>query len=128
VKTPVTAAASVQSQTVASPVIAGAGQATQTLAQTAADKSASPALPADTPAPAKSMAKLTSASPARDTGSSLAAATPADTAAAKPPRKIETRIFVPDRPPDDPGPGLSESEMDDASTPVTRFRTASKQP
>lgn len=40
------------------------------------------------------------------------------------PRKVETRIFVPDRPPDDPGPGRVDE--DEASTPIGRFRSASK--
>lgn len=41
-----------------------------------------------------------------------------------PPRKIETKIFIPDRPPDDPGPGAPDIE--DATTPIGRFRNASK--
>lgn len=49
----------------------------------------------------------------------------AETVAPKaPPRKIETKIFIPDRPPDDPGPGMHD--IDDTTTPIGRFRSASK--
>lgn len=69
--------------------------------------------------------KLVRVSQPGDTRTAVAPPT-AEATPAKPPRKIETRIFIPDRPPDDPGPGVAD--VDDASTPVTRFRTASKQP
>jgi HemY protein len=38
----------------------------------------------------------------------------------------ETKIFVPGRPPDDPGPGVDFSDIDETSTAIGRFRTASK--
>jgi HemY protein len=128
------AKASLQSQT-----SAAAEREAQSAKQTGAGKPAGVVAPKDTTAlsstvvssgaavPDNALAKLAPASAggeaSRPAGESAAA-----TATAKPPRKIETRIFVPGRPPDDPGPDLSDSEMDDASTPVTRFRTASKQP
>ena len=39
--------------------------------------------------------------------------------------KAETKIFVPDRPPDDPGP--NPADLDETSTPYTRFRSSLKQ-
>ncbi len=39
--------------------------------------------------------------------------------------KAETKIFVPDRPPDDPGP--APADLDETSTPYTRFRSSLKQ-
>lgn len=55
-----------------------------------------------------------------------------ETAAAQPPSqpvkpatKAETKIFVPDRPPDDPGP--APADLDETSTPYTRFRSSAKQ-
>jgi HemY protein len=56
--------------------------------------------------------------------SGAAPATP-DVAGTKVPRKIETRIFIPDRPPDDPGPDPA-GDNDDTTTPIGRFRSASK--
>ena len=46
-------------------------------------------------------------------------------ASAKPAPKAEAKIFVPDRPPDDPGP--APADLDEASTPYTRFRGSLKQ-
>jgi hypothetical protein len=42
-----------------------------------------------------------------------------------PSRKVEPKIFIPDRPPDDPGPGIYDLD-ETTTTPVGRFRTASK--
>ena len=53
-------------------------------------------------------------------GASQPAAQPA-----KPAAKVETKIFVPDRPPDDPGP--TPADLDETSTPYTRFRGSLKQ-
>jgi HemY protein len=44
---------------------------------------------------------------------------------AKPAAKLEAKIFVPDRPPDDPGP--VPADLDETSTPYTRFRSSLKQ-
>jgi len=41
-------------------------------------------------------------------------------------KKVEAKIFVPDRPPDDPGPSSDPSDIDETSTAIGRFRTASK--
>lgn len=132
------AKASPQSQT-SRPAVAASEPEAQSTEQTAAGKSAGAVAPKDTTAlssavassdvtaPDSTPAKLASAASGSEASQPAMKSTVA-TAASKTPRKIETRIFVPDRPPDDPGPGLSDSEMDDASTPVTRFRTASKQP
>jgi HemY protein len=132
------AKASPQSQT-SRPAVAACEQEAQSTEQTAVGKSAGAVAPKDTTAlssavassdataPDSTPAKLASATSGSEASPPVVKSTVA-AAASKTPRKIETRIFVPDRPPDDPGPGLSESEMDDASTPVTRFRTASKQP
>lgn len=66
--------------------------------------------------------------PAADTDDKTArtaeTALPASEGSPPKPRKVEPRIFVPDRPPDDPGPGRSDE--DEASTPIGRFRSASK--
>lgn len=43
----------------------------------------------------------------------------------KPAAKAETKIFVPGRPPDDPGP--APADLDETSTPYTRFRGSPKQ-
>ncbi len=43
----------------------------------------------------------------------------------KPLTKVEPKIFVPDRPPDDPGP--NPADLDETSTPYTRFRGSPKQ-
>lgn len=43
----------------------------------------------------------------------------------KPAQKAEAKIFVPDRPPDDPGP--APADLDETSTPYTRFRGSLKQ-
>ena len=43
----------------------------------------------------------------------------------KPAPKVEPKIFVPDRPPDDPGP--APADLDETSTPYTRFRGSPKQ-
>jgi hypothetical protein len=45
---------------------------------------------------------------------------------APPPKRAEPKIFVPDRPPDDPGPEPAEAE-DEAQTPLARFRATMKQ-
>ncbi len=76
---------------------------------TAADETPEPAAAADT-----------------DDKTARAAETvlPASEGSPPKPRKVEPRIFVPDRPPDDPGPGRSDE--DEASTPIGRFRSASK--
>ncbi|MEJ2117303.1 MAG: heme biosynthesis HemY N-terminal domain-containing protein [Alphaproteobacteria bacterium] len=121
------ATANVQSQAVR-PAVADATPSVQTSAQTVAEQSASTALPAETSGGTENKAKLTPASSSSGETRPSPAATTATAAAAKSPRTLETRIFVPSRPPDDPGPMPADSEMDDASTPVTRFRTASKQP
>lgn len=52
-------------------------------------------------------------------------AAPPDVQPAKPLPKAETKIFVPDRPPDDPGP--APADLDETSTPYTRFRGSPKQ-
>ena len=49
------------------------------------------------------------------------AAPPAETQAQRPGKKVQPKIFVPERPPDDPGP--EPADFDDASTPFTRFRS-----
>jgi HemY protein len=143
--TPVSVAkASPQSQVSRPAVAAASEQGAQPARQATAGKSASAVAPeatgalssaaasTDTPEPGDTVAAVAVAKLAPVSSGSEESHADAKSTAAKPslkaPRKIETRIFVPDRPPDDPGPGLSESEMDDASTPVTRFRTASKQP
>lgn len=41
-------------------------------------------------------------------------------------KKVEAKIFVPDRPPDDPGPSSDPADVDETSTAIGRFRTASK--
>ena len=56
---------------------------------------------------------------------SPASAPPAPLAQPKPLPKVETKIFVPDRPPDDPGP--NPADLDETSTPYTRFRGSPKQ-
>ena len=53
------------------------------------------------------------------------AAAPAASQPVKPTAKPETKIFVPDRPPDDPGP--TPADLDETSTPYTRFRGSLKQ-
>ena len=53
------------------------------------------------------------------------AATQSASQPAKPAAKPETKIFVPDRPPDDPGP--NPADLDETSTPYTRFRGSPKQ-
>jgi HemY protein len=133
------AKASLQSQTSRSSVAASEPE-TQSAQQTTAGKPAGAVASKDSVALSSSTAGSTDVTVSDSTPAKLAPAASGSeashpavksttaTAAAKAPRKIETRIFVPDRPPDDPGPGLSDSEMDDASTPVTRFRTALKQP
>ncbi len=57
----------------------------------------------------------------------LPAATPAKeqgAQAAQPGKKTRPKIFVPDRPPDDPGPG--STDFDETSTPYSRFRNSLK--
>lgn len=48
-----------------------------------------------------------------------------DQQSSRPPAKPEPKIFVPDRPPDDPGP--VPTDLDETSTPYTRFRGSTKQ-
>jgi hypothetical protein len=44
---------------------------------------------------------------------------------AAPVKKPEPKIFVPDRPPDDPGP--VPADLDETSTPYSRFRGSMRQ-